>query len=230
MVYSLCVNNKTYKTTSEILHGREEHFSQLYAPSTDKHFDAVFKERTEEKLKEYISLNINESDSCFAMNSEIKANEVDLGCRELKKNVAGGKDHLLYEHIIYGGEILKTHIAWLFTLMLTHGEVPSNMKHGLVITLLKHGKKNKSDPNNYRGIVLLPVIYKLFEKVTLKRIISAMEKNTESFPDPLQGAYQKQLSSLNTSLILTETIKYNTERGSKVFSYFLDTVKAFDYV
>ena len=114
--------------------------------------------------------------------------------------------------------------------MLTHGEVPSNMKHGLVITLLKHGKKNKSDPNNYRGIVLLPVIYKLFEKVTLKRIISAMEKNTESFPDPLQGAYQKQLSSLNTSLILTETIKYNTERGSKVFSCFLDTVKAFDYV
>jgi len=114
--------------------------------------------------------------------------------------------------------------------MLFNVAVPPTMNNGIVITILKHGKKNKSDPNNYRGIVLLPVIYKLFEKVTLKRMLDQLESVNELYPDPLQAAYQKQLSSLNTSFVLTETIKYNQERGSKVFVCFLDTIKAFDYV
>ena len=48
------------------------------------------------------------------------------------------------------------------------------------------------------------------------------------FPDPLQCAYQKKLSSLNATYSIQETINYNT--GSKVFMCLMDNKKAFDIV
>ena len=42
------------------------------------------------------------------------------------------------------------------------------MKRGNIITLHK-GDERKDDPNNYRGITLLPVILKLYERILLRR-------------------------------------------------------------
>ena len=76
----------------------------------------------------------------------------------------------------------------------------------------------------------MPVIYKLFEKVTLRRMYHFLQKKGISFPHPSQCAYQKILSSLNASFGLQETINFNTNRGSKIFVCMMDNVKAFDVV
>ena len=131
-----------HRTTDEILRGWEEYFTDLYSPSSDAHFDAEFKSTIDAKLVAYeMSNKINQDHSCKKMSKEIEINEVISACKELKKNVAGGKDQLVYEHLIYGGLDLSRHISWLFTLMLFNVAVPPTMKNGIVITILKHGKK-----------------------------------------------------------------------------------------
>jgi len=43
---------------------------------------------------------------------------------------------------------------------------------GLTVTLHKEKGKTTSEPNNYGAISLLPVVYKLFETVVLRRLQS----------------------------------------------------------
>ena len=57
-----------------------------------------------------------------------------------------------------------------------------------------------------------------------------LHDNGTRFPDVLQCAYQKQLSSLNATFNIQETINYNTEHGSKAFVCLMDNTKAFDTV
>ena len=122
------------------------------------------------------------------------------------------------------------HLSVLFSHIIKLELVPREMTIGLMLTILKPNKKDKQNPDNYRGITLLPVIYKLFEKVTLRRMYHFLLKKGISFPHPSQCAYQKVLSSLNASFGLQETINYNINRGSKIFVCMMDNVKAFDVV
>ena len=134
--------------------------------------------------------------------------EVIAAFKSLKNGKAAGHDLVTDEHLKYGGEALYRHLATLFNVMLCCSHVPSN----------------------YRGITLLPVIYKLLESVILGRIKRFIKFNSIQFPDPLQCAYPKRLSSLHASFIFQEVINYNVERGSKVYVCLLDTSKAFDVV
>ena len=221
------MNKVTYNSTSEILKGWHIYFSELYSPSENACFDQAFKTDIEAKFNKYQQDN---PDHCEELDKDITVSDVTSICKKLKSKVAGGIDQLVYEHLSNGTEVLYNHIAWLFTLMIQRTHVPPEMKKGIVITILKPGKKEKRNPDNYRGINLLPVMYKLFEKVSLVRILNRLKSEATHFPDPLQGAYQPLLSSVNTTFSIKETINYNVERGSKVFLCLLDTMKAFDYV
>ena len=54
--------------------------------------------------------------------------------------------------------------------------VPESMKHGIIITLHKGGRKSKKVPNNYRAITLTSSILKLFERLILDRLYNSLEK------------------------------------------------------
>jgi hypothetical protein len=81
---------------------------------------------------------------------------------------------------------------------------------------------------NNRGITLLPVIGKLFEKVLLQRHMAWAADNDPL--DSLQGAAQPDWSCLHTSLLLQKTVSHNLEKGSVVYVAMLDIQKAFDTV
>ena len=70
----------------------------------------------------------------------------------------------------------------------------------------------------------------MLEVILLGRINEFVKVNIIKFPNPLQCAYQKHISALHASFILQETINYNVEKGSKVYTCLLDTSKAFDVV
>ena len=225
--YAMKFDGKECANTSDILKGWESYFTQLYSPLEDKEFDKRFKKSVESKFDKYKQDNVNVLSD---LDYDISAEEVRNSCMLLKLNSAGGFDMLTNEHLRYGGSDLYNHLSCLFTCMLQLCTTPNDMKKGIIVTILKPGKKVKTDPDNYRGITLLPVVYKLYEKVTLNRIMVYLSKLNPVIPDPLQAAYQKQLSSLNTSFCLLEAVNYNVERGSKVFVCCLDAVKAFDTV
>ena len=156
--------------------------------------------------------------------------EVIAAYKSLKNGKAAGHDLVTNEHLKYGVEALYRQLATLFNVMLRCSHVPAEIKKGIIITIIKDRHKSSSTPSNYRGITLLSVIYKLLESVILGHIKRFITFNSIQFPDPLQYAYQKHLSSLHASFIFQEVINYNVERGSKVYVCLLDTSKAFDVV
>jgi hypothetical protein len=225
--YEIKFEDKSCTSTREIVEGWAGYFSKLYSPLHTDAFDENFKQTIRHELNAKLK---NETGYCKTLDSGITVDEIQVAVKDLAMKKAGGFDGLTNEHIKYGGKELYAHLSLLYTLMLATGKVPYQMKKGLMITLLKPGKKIKSQPDNYRGITLLPVVYKLFEKVTLTRMVQYLKDENFEFPDPLQCAYQKLLSSLNATFSIQETIKYNQERGSKMFMCLMDNRKAFDIV
>ena len=108
--------------------------------------------------------------------------------------------------------------------------VPNAMKRGLIFTLYKGSRKYDDDRRNHRGISLLPMINKLFERVMLNRLKRWITAKGIPFPSINQNAYQEHLCSLLASLELQECINYNLERQSKVVVCLLDSSSAFDTV
>ena len=66
--------------------------------------------------------------------------------------------------------VIVVQLTLLFNIIYTHSLVlvPDDLGHGIVIPLLKYPHGNHFTANNYRGIILIPVISKLFEMVTLR--------------------------------------------------------------
>ena len=80
--------------------------------------------------------------------------------------------------------------------------------------------------DNNRGITLIPIIAKMYEKALLRRQLPEAAKWKDI--DELQGADQDKCSSLHTTWLLRECIYANLEKGGSVLVGLLDTRKAFD--
>ena len=128
------------------------------------------------------------------------------------------------EHILLGSPKLAVHIHLLFNAMIQHAYVPCEFLNGVITPLVKDTEGNHSDPNNYRGLTLGVVLSQLFENAILTKIGHLL--NTDS----LQFGYKKRHSCAHAIFSLRTCIDYFTERGSTVFTAFLDCSKGFDKI
>ena len=142
----------------------------------------------------------------------------------LEKNKAPGPDSVESEHLIYGGEQLTLHLRSPFNLILATGHVPAAFKTGYTIPIPKSPDKDITNPSNYRGISLLFIIAKVFEKSLAVKLEEIIQLN------PLQGSFHPGLSCLHTAFILQEGILSVREKKVKALVTFLDAQKAFDTV
>ena len=137
-------------------------------------------------------------------------------------------DKITYEHLKYGGSCLIDFIVNISNVIRVEEHVAKSWTVGSITSILKGGKKNKLNKANYRGITLLSVLGKVFEKLFLDRWIPRF--TSLGIPIEFQFASQNNKSCILSSFSLQESIHYNIERGSKVYRYFLDSSKAFDTV
>ena len=128
------------------------------------------------------------------------------------------------EHILFGSPKLVVHLHLLFNAMIQHSYVPCEFLNGMITPLVKDSEGNHSDPNNYRGLTLGVVLSQLFENAILSKIGHLL--NTDS----LQFGYKKRHSCAHAIFALRTCIDYFTERGSTVFTAFLDCSKGFDKI
>ena len=157
----------------------------------------------------------------------ITLKELNKEIEKLKYRKAPGWDTITNEHVKHSGHLTKATLAWIMNRIVYEEQLPQTLKRGYIISLPKPNK-DKSIKDNNRGITLLTVFYKLFEKILLNR-----EKpwiNSFNVMDELQGGGREQISCLHTSYLVQEAIAYNTVKGSNVFVAFLDIKKAFDSV
>ena len=87
--------------------------------------------------------------------------------------------------------------------MFLNGYRPECMKRGIIIPIPK-GKKDHSDPKNYRGITLLSTLSKVYDKILLKRYENWFRTTLSN----LQGVAEKGGSIIITALLLNEAIAH----------------------
>ena len=224
----MTVNNKTYRTPREITQMWADYFSDLYSPKDHERFDNEHKTLVESKLSTMITSS--HTNHRPILDDDINIDEVSHAVKSLKRNKSFGSDSISNEHLIHGGNYLCLCLTHLFNLFMSYEHIPADAKHGIIKTIPKPGKKCYSQRQSYRGITLLPSIYKLFETVILNRFKKAATVYNLNLCHPLQNAYQSGLCCLMTSFILQETVNYYLERGSKTYCCMVDASSAFDTV
>ena len=90
----------------------------------------------------------------------------------------------------------------------------------------KGAKANNKD--SYRGMTLFPTLCKIYEMVLLNRLEKFAADR--GYFSELQFGFREGVGCIEASFTILETINHMLERGSKVFSRFLDVRKAFDTV
>ena len=115
-------------------------------------------------------------------------------------------------------------IAYIINQSLSTGIFPDVLKIARVKSLFKKG--DKSDPNNYRPISILPSISKIFEKAMLLQLHSYFHTNNLYFSS--QYGFREKHSTELASLELLDKIYKDMDNGKTPFNIFIDLSKAFD--
>jgi hypothetical protein len=198
------------------------YFEKLYTPEDRKEYDECFNTHVQESLGEIAHDSYANDDKC--MNYPIIHNEVSELCKSLKRKKAPGWDGITGEHIKHGGKYLVKFLTWPFNKITEHEYIPSPFKKGIIIPIPK-GTKDRSCQDNYRGITIIPVIAKMYEKCIMNRLEKSRQVKDKI--DKLQGVTADKCSSLHTAWFLKETISCKFEQGETVYLGLLDVKKAY---
>ena len=198
------------------------YYNDLFSEKHNPEWDASF--------KEYIDSEINNTDYTERVHLDrgaITLTEIDEQIRTLKKKKAPGWDKLTAEHIIYCGEYSRKVITWIINYVIHTERIPGYMKKGIMVSIPKSGK-DKSIKSNNRGLTLMPIMYKILEKVLIKR--ESLWLHNPNVIDCIQSAGQEKCSCLHSSFLAQEAIYGMLNKSESVYGTGLDTSKAFDTV
>ena len=157
----------------------------------------------------------------------LEKDEVTQEMSKLKNRKAPGWDMITAEYLKHGGDIFKSTITWTLNVIIQREHVPQHFKRGLIVPIPKPDK-DSCVKGNKRGITLLPVLYKILEKLIMQREAEWLQNS--QVVDDVQGAGKIKCSSLHTSMLLQEVIAENRTKGETVYVALLDIKKAFDTV
>lgn len=152
--------------------------------------------------------------------------EIEDAIKSLKNNKSPGIDDINAELLKYGPEDIHHEIASIFNDMAKTGEVPSEIRQGILIPIPKPGKP-QGPPANLRPIILLSALRKILSICMINRI---SHKIYSKIPIT-QAAYQGGRSTTEhvfTFKCLAE--KAITSSNYEIIIEMLDMSKAFDTV
>ena len=103
---------------------------------------------------------------------------------------------------------------------------PSEWKSAKVFPV--HKKDDKSNPNNYRPISVLPAVGKVFERIIYDQLYSYLSRN--KLVTKHQSGFRSLHSTVTALLDATNEWYFNVDQGNTNVVVFLDLAKAFDTV
>ena len=217
---SLVVDGKTCETDEEIRDGWATHFQKLATPLESEKFDKEYKEMIDLDI-DAISLLCLAEDRPIAT---IREKEVAKAMKRLNNNKAVDVMGLTSEHFKLGGCDLISFLTAFLNYIISTKKVSAILKEGTLTPIYKKG--DNSDPGNYRGITVTPVLLKILEHIMNARH-NEIFSTTQS---RLQRGFTEGCSSLNAAVILTECILESANNKQDLWITTLDTQKAFDVV
>ena len=218
----LIVDGQILQTENDITEGWKSHFNNLATPQTRSHFDEKFYNLVEEEG--HLIKIITERDS-HSTPLQISTKHVLEASRASNSNKAADCQGITAEHIKYGGPTLIKVLTSIVNAVLATGEVPQQLKTGIISPVLKKNKDN-TIPGNYRGITVTSTFGKLLECIILKIITPRIE----SYQNPMQRGFTKSVSPVNAALMVEECINEAKDNKQTIALATLDAEKAFDVV
>ena len=205
----------------EVQNSWYKYFNQLYRHTNRAHYDDSHRQSVAEEVSRLVSSG-DDDDTSVVFSVE----EVTDICRRLSKNKAPGWDQLSPEHLIYGSDTMFKLLSIVYNNVSMNKKVPSHFKKAVIVPIPKCKDKDALSKDNYRGISLLSVLSKVYEKLLLKWYDHHCPPNINM----AQGACMLGSSCLNVSLALKEGVAGLRSGGNSAYVCLLDARKAFDTV
>ena len=146
--------------------------------------------------------------------------------KSIKCNKATGLDDLPPCLMKNSVAILSAPLAHVINLSITTGIFPMDLKKAKIIPVHKSGPFSILD--NYRPILILPVISKIIEKAIHRQLVTYLDQN--SLLSHFQFGFRPKLSIELAATHLLDNIRKSFDDGKLVGAIFIDLSKAIDTI
>jgi hypothetical protein len=162
------------------------------------------------------NVNQDEYDSAFTMF------EMEAAIDKLPMHKAEDGEGVIGELVRHGGGLLSALILRVINWVWELESVPEKWGEGVVVNLFKAG--DTTDPSNYRGITLIPILRKLFSTMIRLRL----EKKVPLHES--QAAFRTHRSCIDHIFTMSQMIHETGSVKKSLYVFFLDIRKAYDTV
>ncbi|CAH8514417.1 unnamed protein product [Schistosoma haematobium] len=150
--------------------------------------------------------------------------EISMVIRQIKRGKATGPDNNPAEALKADVAVTARILHILFNKIWDEEQVPKDWKEGHLIKIPKKGDLSKCD--NYRGITLLSIPGKVFNRVLLNRMKDCVDAQLRD----QQAGFRKDRSCTNQVATLRIILEQSIEWNSSLYINFIDYENAFDSV
>lgn len=214
--------NKERKTntTPSILHYQDNSFKE---PSEISHafanyFSTVFKGANgDPPAYSYPEHKVVTSWHLSAVDIERRLNMLD-------HNKGAGPDSIPPMVLKFCSPVISPFLATYFNLFFSCGTFPNILKSGYIVPIFKSG--DRSNPTNYRPVVILNTLSKVFESL----VLDGLEFEFKLLIAPQQHGFRSGRSTTTNLTIFQHYVTSAFVRGHQVDCIYLDFTKAFDQV
>uniref|UniRef100_A0A3B3CX90 Reverse transcriptase domain-containing protein n=1 Tax=Oryzias melastigma TaxID=30732 RepID=A0A3B3CX90_ORYME len=144
----------------------------------------------------------------------------------LDPNKSSGLDELDPFFFKIAAPVIAGPITNIFNLSLQTAEIPQAWKSALVRPLFKGG--DRSDPNCYRPISILPCLAKVLERIVNNQLTHYLKSH--NILSPVQSGFRSGYGCTTASLKVLNDITSALDSKLKCSAIFIDLAKAFDSV
>ena len=152
------------------------------------------------------------------------ASEIELAIEKLKSHKSPGIYQIPAELIKAECKTIHCEIHKLIISIWNKEELPEEWKELIIVPICKKG--DKTDCSNYRGISLLPVMYKILSNILLSRLTIYAEKIIGDH----QCGFQHNRSTTDDIFCIHQILEKKWEYNEGVYQFFIDFKKAYDTV
>ena len=150
--------------------------------------------------------------------------EVIEAIKKLKNGKAAGPDGIPAEALKADVEMTANMLLPVFKKIWEEEEIPADWKEGHIIKLPKKGDLSNCD--NYRGITLLSIPGKIFNRILLERMKGPVDKILRDN----QAGFRSNRSCTDQIATLRIIVEQSLEWNSSLYINFVDYRKAFDSI
>ena len=204
-----------------------KHFVDISKSSDENYFDEKHLDEIKSFIKEYdCSHNSDIDEITEFLNKNFTLEEVEYAINGLKNNKSPGVDSIPAEFVKFCKNRLSVELHLIFNYFLEKREFPKSWAEGLKSAIFKSGLRN--NPSNYRGITILGIFAKIFEKLVSNRFEFANEAFAKV--DSKNGGFLKGKRTTDNLFFLNGLVKRQLNLNKTLYVCFVDFSKAFDMV